>query len=187
MQQVETFKAGERDYINIRGDTGPLVYPAGFLYVFSVLHSVTDAGTNIRRAQYIFLGFYLITIATMLAIYNRARVMPPWAVVFLCISKRLHSIYMLRLFNDGVAMMLLFIAVYLFASQKWRMGCAIFSFAVSIKMNVLLFAPALFFLLLQSCGILRTAWYLFICASIQVRTYMSPSIHATDVQTLYEV
>lgn len=187
MQQVETFKAGERDYINIRGDTGPLVYPAGFLYVFSVLHTVTDAGTNIRRAQYIFLGFYLITIATMLAIYNRARVMPPWAVVFLCVSKRLHSIYMLRLFNDGVAMMLLFIAVYMFASQKWRMGCAIFSFAVSIKMNVLLFAPALFFLLLQSCGVLRTVWYLFICASIQVRERVSLSTCTLQKQPFCEL
>ncbi|KAJ0402901.1 hypothetical protein ATCC90586_006023 [Pythium insidiosum] len=168
MQQVSQFKAGERDYINMRGDTGPLVYPAGFLYVFSVLHSVTDNGENIRRAQYIFLGFYLVTIATVLAIYYRARVLPPWAAVFLCISKRLHSIYMLRLFNDGVAMMLLYIAVYLFARQKWRVGCAVFSFAVSIKMNVLLFAPALFFLLLQSCGLLRTVYYLLICATIQV-------------------
>ncbi|CAI5744656.1 unnamed protein product [Peronospora destructor] len=168
MQQVELFKGGERDYMNIRGDTGPLVYPAGFLYVFSFLHSVTNDGQNIRRAQYIFLGFYLIMIATVLAIYYRARVLPPWATVFLCVSKRLHSIFMLRMFNDGVAMMLLFIAVYLFARQRWRWGCVFFSLAVSIKMNVLLFAPALFFLLLQSCGILRTAWYLFICAAIQI-------------------
>lgn len=134
-----------------------------------------DSWLCVTAAQYIFLGFYLITVATVLAIYNRARVMPPWAVVFVCVSKRLHSIYMLRLFNDGVAMMLLFIAVYLFARQKWRMGCAIFSFAVSIKMNVLLFAPALFFLLLQSCGVLRTIWYLFICASIQVRSVLLDS------------
>ncbi|TDH68438.1 hypothetical protein CCR75_007664 [Bremia lactucae] len=160
MQQVELFKAGERDYLKIRGDTGPLVYPAGFL--------MTDEGQNIRRAQYIFLGFYLITIATVLAIYYRARVLPPWATVFLCISKRLHSIFLLRMFNDGVAMMLLFLAVYLFARQRWRWGCVCFSLAVSIKMNVLLFAPALFFLLLQSCGPLRTAWYIFICAAIQV-------------------
>ncbi|KAF4323654.1 hypothetical protein BBO99_00002207 [Phytophthora kernoviae] len=168
MQQVELFKNGERDYLNIHGDTGPLVYPAGFLYVYSFLHSVTDGGENIRRAQYIFLGFYLIMIATVLAIYYRARVLPPWATVFLCVSKRLHSIYMLRMFNDGVAMMLLWIAVYLFARQRWRWGCVLFSCAVSIKMNVLLFAPALFFLLLQSCGILRTAWYLFTCAAIQI-------------------
>ncbi|KAJ8571861.1 hypothetical protein ON010_g4975 [Phytophthora cinnamomi] len=77
MQQVELFKGGERDYVNIRGDTGPLVYPAGFLYVFSFLHSVTDEGQNIRRAQYIFLGIYLVMIATVLAIYYRARVLPP--------------------------------------------------------------------------------------------------------------
>jgi alpha-1,3-mannosyltransferase len=180
MQQVSLFKAGERDYVQIRGDTGPLVYPAGFLYVFSVLHSLTDGGENIRRAQYIFLGFYLATIATVLAIYYRARVMPPWATVFLLVSKRLHSIYMLRMFNDGVAMMLLFMAVYLFARQRWRWGCVLFSFAVSIKMNVLLFAPALFFLLLQSCGVLRTVWYLFICAAIQVRTIRTACFHCCD-------
>ena len=72
------------------------------------------------------------------------------------------------MFNDGVAMMLLFLAVYLFARQRWRWGCVLFSLAVSVKMNVLLFAPALFFLLLQSCGIPRTAWYLLVCAAIQL-------------------
>ncbi|KAI9910153.1 hypothetical protein PsorP6_009999 [Peronosclerospora sorghi] len=51
MQQVELFKGGERDNMNIRGDTGPLVYPASFLYVFSLLHSVTDDGQNIRVAS----------------------------------------------------------------------------------------------------------------------------------------
>jgi alpha-1,3-mannosyltransferase len=48
MQQVETFKAGERDYLKIRGDTGPLVYPAGFVYLFSLLHSLTNEGKDIR-------------------------------------------------------------------------------------------------------------------------------------------
>ena len=28
MQEVTTYQSGERDYINIRGDTGPIVYPA---------------------------------------------------------------------------------------------------------------------------------------------------------------
>ncbi|RLN96915.1 hypothetical protein BBJ28_00003375 [Nothophytophthora sp. Chile5] len=168
MQQVEAFKAGERDYVNIRGDTGPLVYPAGFFSTPISNMTMALLLLPVTTAQYIFLGFYLIMIATVLAIYYRARVMPPWATVFLCASKRLHSIFLLRLFNDGVAMMLLFLAVYLFARQRWRWGCVLFSCAVSIKMNVLLFAPALFFLLLQSCGVLRTIWYLFICAAIQI-------------------
>lgn len=36
MQEVEGFLDGERNYLNLRGDTGPLVYPAGFVYIYSV-------------------------------------------------------------------------------------------------------------------------------------------------------
>jgi alpha-1,3-mannosyltransferase len=48
MQEVTYFLEGERNYKLIRGDTGPLVYPAGFLHVFSLLYWLTDKGTNIR-------------------------------------------------------------------------------------------------------------------------------------------
>eukprot|EP00567_Pseudictyota_dubia_P012719 CAMPEP_0197458078 /NCGR_PEP_ID=MMETSP1175-20131217/47671_1 /TAXON_ID=1003142 /ORGANISM="Triceratium dubium, Strain CCMP147" /LENGTH=78 /DNA_ID=CAMNT_0042992605 /DNA_START=27 /DNA_END=260 /DNA_ORIENTATION=+ len=65
------------------------------------------------------------------------------AMVLLCLSKRIHSIFVLRLFNDCPAMLLLYVSVYLFALNKWRTGCIFFSLAVSIKMNVLLFAPGL--------------------------------------------
>jgi alpha-1,3-mannosyltransferase len=68
----------------------------------------------------------------------------------LCCSKRLHSIFLLRLFNDGPAMLLLYGSVYLFTRHHWDLGCVLYSFAVSIKMNVLLFAPGLLLLLLQA-------------------------------------
>ena len=41
---------GERDYHNIRGGTGPLVYPAGFLYLFSGLRAASGGG-DIAAAQ----------------------------------------------------------------------------------------------------------------------------------------
>lgn len=41
MQEVKGFLDGERDYFNLRGDTGPLVYPAGFVYFYSVRSLVT--------------------------------------------------------------------------------------------------------------------------------------------------
>jgi alpha-1,3-mannosyltransferase len=49
------------------------------------------------------------------------------------------------------------------------MGCVFFSLAVSVKMNILLFAPGLLCLLLQvSETWIQTLGYLSICASIQL-------------------
>lgn len=42
------------------------------------------------------------------------------------------------------------------------------SLAVSVKMNVLLFAPGLLFLLLSEFGLIRTIPRLSLCAGIQV-------------------
>lgn len=39
--QVTGFLAGERNYAELHGDTGPLVYPAGFLYVYSGIRYIT--------------------------------------------------------------------------------------------------------------------------------------------------
>jgi hypothetical protein len=51
MQEVEGYLNGERNYSNLKGDTGPLVYPAGFVYVFSILRWMTDDGTNIPQGS----------------------------------------------------------------------------------------------------------------------------------------
>jgi alpha-1,3-mannosyltransferase len=48
MQEVKGFLEGERNYMNLKGDTGPLVYPAGFVYVFSGLYWITNEGADIR-------------------------------------------------------------------------------------------------------------------------------------------
>jgi alpha-1,3-mannosyltransferase len=45
-----------------------------------------------------------------------------------------------------------------------------FSLAVTVKMNILLFAPALFFILLFSVGPYNTLFNLAICAAVQILT-----------------
>lgn len=40
---------GELDYAKLKGDTGPLVYPAGFVYLFAWLRRLT--GGNVAAAQ----------------------------------------------------------------------------------------------------------------------------------------
>ncbi|KAM9005320.1 dol-P-Man:Man(5)GlcNAc(2)-PP-Dol alpha-1,3-mannosyltransferase isoform X1 [Sarcophilus harrisii] len=169
MAEVEGVINGTYDYTQLRGDTGPLVYPAGFVYIFMGLYYATSRGTNIRLAQHIFLGLYLATLLLVFRIYSRTRRVPPFVFFFMCCaSYRVHSIFVLRLFNDPVAMALLFLSINLLLSQRWGWACGCFSLAVSVKMNVLLFAPGLLFLLLSRFGLRGALPKLGICALLQV-------------------
>eukprot|EP00536_Pseudo-nitzschia_multiseries_P001718 jgi/Psemu1/181812/e_gw1.22.185.1 len=164
MQEVDFWLDGEYDYRKIRGDTGPLVYPAGFLYLFGFLQWFTDR--EIPKAQVIFLGFYVITHEASWSIAHEV-----WsfriAMGLLCLSKRYHSIFLLRLFNDGPTMLVAYISFWCFMNNKWNIGCFVFSLAVSLKMNVLLFAPGLLFLLIQTSPIM-TIPRLAICGITQL-------------------
>lgn len=44
-------------------------YPAGFLYVFSILSWLTQGGRDLVTAQYIFGGLYFLTLLLVLDIY----------------------------------------------------------------------------------------------------------------------
>ena len=218
MQEVTTYQAGERNYMNIKGDTGPLVYPAGFLYLYEWIKSmaVYDSSNNnnnnkrlddesdvlldgstspetIRRVQWLFVTLYIFNSCIVLALYhavlcevrqryhqtnqqssNATAILEVWfwrvAMGLTCLSKRVHSIFVLRLFNDAPAMTLLHLSIYLFACcDAWSWGCVVFSLAVSIKMNILLFAPGLLLLLLQkNQSISGTVKHLTICALVQI-------------------
>ena len=74
MQQVSQYVSGERDYVLIKGDTGPLVYPAAHLYIYSALYHITDRGRNIELAQYVFGGLYLVVLSVVMACYRLAGV-----------------------------------------------------------------------------------------------------------------
>ncbi|XP_064459238.1 lethal(2)neighbour of tid protein-like [Ornithodoros turicata] len=169
MQEVEGVINGTYDYAQLKGDTGPLVYPAGFVYIFTLLYYVTSHGTNIYLAQYIFAGIYLATIFLVFNIYHRTRKVPPYVLALMCFtSYRIHSIYILRLFCDTFAMLFLYAALACFLHPRWALGCAFYSLAVSVKMNILLFAPALFFVLLSTQGIKNTLIHVVTCGLIQL-------------------
>jgi alpha-1,3-mannosyltransferase len=77
------------------------------------------------------------------------------------LSKRLHSIFLLRLFNDGFAAFFLFLAILAFQRRFWTIGSLAFSWGLGVKMSLLLALPAIGNVLLLGCGVrkaLRMAW-----------------------------
>jgi len=105
--------------------------------------------------------------AVVFYVYFKAHA-KPWILIPLVLSQRIHSIFVLRLFNDVFAMLFLYLSVALFANHRWSLGCVLFSLGVSVKMNVLLFAPGLLLLLIQTFGIWGAIPKLTICAAVQI-------------------
>ncbi|KAK9473682.1 glycosyltransferase [Dipodascopsis tothii] len=191
MQQVALYAKGERDYMKLVGETGPLVYPAGHVYVFAALRALTSGGTDVRLAQWLFVGIYLATEAAVFRLYVRAKT-PLYAFPLVVLSKRLHSIYMLRMFNDGVAMLGAFIAMLLWQSQWWLVGSIVFSAAVTIKMNVLLFLPAAGAILIQALGprafrglMLMMQVQLLVAYPFTSKAFVSYAVRAFDFQRVF--
>ncbi|XP_026471452.1 lethal(2)neighbour of tid protein 2-like [Ctenocephalides felis] len=169
MQECEGFLNGTLDYSQLRGDTGPLVYPAGFVYIYSILYYITAAGKDIYVGQCIFIGIYLCQMALVLRLYTKSRKVPPYVLILCALtSYRIHSIYMLRLFNDPIAILFLYLSLNLYMDSKWTLASVALSLAVSIKMNILLFAPAIFLFLIVNLGLVKTIVQLSICGIIQL-------------------
>jgi alpha-1,3-mannosyltransferase len=179
MQEVEGYLGGELDYEKLRGDTGPLVYPGAFVYLFAALRWATDGGHDVRQAQLLFAALQVGVVGTLCVLARHTRHTPVGALALAALgSRRIQSIFVLRLFNDCWATALSLLSfVLLLRAQRQRAGAApvalvasaaLFSVAVGVKMNVLLFAPALLCVLLLQFGAARTALHLTVCAGVQL-------------------
>jgi alpha-1,3-mannosyltransferase len=151
-------------YSGLKATTGGAVLPAqarGLLLVYRwvgvrvspPMNALPQPGSNHPASypifQMLFAGLYLATQTVVIALYINARCVPPWALALLCLSRRLHSIYMLRLFNDGWAMFIAYAATLALQHHHWRLAVLLYSAAVSVKMNVLLMAPGVLAVLVK--------------------------------------
>lgn len=173
-------------YDTIYGDTGPLVYPAGHFWIYKFLKDLTTGWKvegafgieRISEGQTVFKALYLVTLVLSLVTCIVKGGVYPAITALLLLSKRLHSIYVLRLFNDcftTALMLLTALAMCLIPaasrmiieegknnnlSEEFYMDDAsnfslllsfavmfFFSCGVSVKMNALLYLPAVLIIL----------------------------------------
>ena len=128
------------DYGAIRGAQGPLVYPAGHVWLYAAVGRY--AGGSILAAQQLFGFLYVLDAFVVARIYAGALAkdaFPPVLLSVLALSKRAHSVFALRLFNDGPVALLSHASVLAFMRGYDGLACVVFSLAVSVKMNALLY------------------------------------------------
>ena len=175
------FKFKEYDYRKLGGHTGPLVYPAGFVYCYGFIRWIT--GEEVRNAQVLFAFLYVFNQWLALRILQRSGKVPIAFYAATCLSKRMHSIFTLRMFNDGVCTIFCHLAVLAFMdgakkekekkAKKMTInngraclrGFAWLSVATSIKMNALLYLPPALVLLV---GYGQTLWEILLCVIVFV-------------------
>ncbi|EPQ58193.1 glycosyltransferase family 58 protein [Gloeophyllum trabeum ATCC 11539] len=168
MSQVELYIKGVRDYSLIEGPTGPLVYPAGHVYVHEFLYLLTGKGSNVGLSQQIYALLYILSLIIMCSIYRQTRGVPNWLVLLLPLSKRLHSIFVLRLFNDCWSVVAVEAAVLAYQRGRDDLGTILFSAALSVKMSALLFLPGVLVILFKRHGLLQTLRHVALLMITQV-------------------
>lgn len=173
MEEVGGFLRGQLDYAKLQGGTGPLVYPGGFVWIHSALFYLTKGGADVELAQWIHAGVFWGVVALALSFYYRCGLKRPGRTfVSLLFSKRIHSLFVLRMFNDCWAVLIAYLAISYLADRRarlrWFLGCTLFSIAVSVKMNILLFAPGLLYVMLRSLPLYRVVFFLGVCAASQL-------------------
>lgn len=105
----------------------------------------------------------------MLANLFHPQKVPPYLFPLLILSKRLHSVFVLRLFNDCFAVAALWIAIYAYQKRIWTVGNIAYSWALGTKMTVLLALPAIGIMLFQALPFGRALKSAALMAQVQVR------------------
>ncbi|KAL9714767.1 dolichyl-P-Man:Man(5)GlcNAc(2)-PP-dolichol alpha-1,3-mannosyltransferase [Leucoagaricus gongylophorus] len=167
MVQTELYIKGQYNYTLITGPTGPLVYPAGHVRIHEFLYNFTDAGRNVRRVQHIYGILYILILIITCAVYRKAGNVPNWIVMLLPLSKRLHSIFVLRLFNDCWAVFLMTLAVLALEHGLDDTAILFYSAALSVKMSILLHLPGILVVTFRRGGLASTLRYLFTIVAVQ--------------------
>lgn len=120
MQQVgQVVRHKVYDYSAIKGDTGRIVYPAGFVWIYALFFDWFDEGFDVYGAQCLFAFLYLVNLVYVMRIYRSIKHVPNIYLLLLPLSKRVHSIFVLRLFNDPIAMLFMHMCINYCSTGRW--------------------------------------------------------------------
>ena len=85
----------------------------------------------------------------------------------------MHSIFMLRCFNDCFAVLFFWLAVYCYQRNQWHLGSALYSTGLNVKMSLLLALPAVGVVLWLGAGRDRAIKQALLMGQVQVSLHQN--------------
>jgi alpha-1,3-mannosyltransferase len=112
---------------------------------------------------------YLLNLRIVHSIYKTLEPSTGKIPLILCsLSYKMHSIYLLRVFNDPVVMVFMNLCVLSAIKNKWKTSLVLYSIALSIKMNILLYLPGLLLCINWGTNYVFTLLSIFFIVSFQL-------------------
>ena len=189
MEQAGYMDAGERDYSKISSKMGVMCYPAIHAYIHLFIYYITCKGTILKIAQLFSTIIHFINIYSIVKISDiwfKESTKRRWVIVWLIaevIGTHLSSQYV---FNDvyWVTFAHLSILWFLIANKNSQLpkdiysyrsviiyqlsGVFLMSLSISIKMNSMLYIPALYLIVTLNQGILTGTFYLLLIVALSL-------------------
>ena len=169
MEQAKLFVDGERNLTSIEAENGKAYYPASHLYTFSVFYKLTGILDHYKYAQILLLFIHLVMNFVTVKIYKECFKDAPrdwWLLAVWALNTRLVENWARGLFAESFNVTLTYIAIYLFQKQQQFAGIIFIGLALTYKMNVLLYIPAVYYLTSLSRNIYVGTFYLAIIVSM---------------------
>ena len=167
MEQAKLFIDGERNYTSIVGENGRAYYPASHLYTFSAFYELTGVLDQYKYGQILLLCTHLVMTFTTVKIYKECFKDAPrdwWLLAVWALNTKLVENSTRGLFAETFNVTLTYIGIYLFQKQQQFAGVIFIGLALTYKMNVLLYVPAVYYLSSLSRNIYVGTIYLAIIA-----------------------
>ena len=169
LDQTATILGGTLDYARVHGRTGPLVYPAGHVWLFAAIDVLSGHGAHRLLVQLVFLGMQVAAVALLgRTVAHADPAATPWCLLWLT-TLRARNVFVNGLFNDAPQVLLVYAALYLLlVAERPTAALAAYSLAVSVKMSALLYAPAFLLVYWHRFGLARSIVLGLPAAAIQL-------------------
>lgn len=171
-EQSKQFWDGERDLSKINGKNGPWLYPALHVYTFVGVYWLTGIEEHLKYAQIINTIIHILTWIVSVKIYYHAlKDRTPqhiWLVALWCIGTKVVANDIRRIYAESYNVLLVYFAILLFQKGKHFVGWMIIAVAMGFKMSVLLYFPAIYYIVSKSVGVIRATIYIGIIMALQL-------------------